>query len=506
MFNFGKHSIMKRVAIFPLVSILAASVIPALTSCGEQKADSSDTTSETVTSTPETTGILDARKLISDDLPEKDYLGRSFRVLTYDQIKADVYSESANGDVINDAVFERNQKVSERFNINIEILSNAKYEETTSYIQKIIMAGDDEFDLIAHHVVAMGAIVMQDLLMNWYDIPYINFAKPWWSDSTVNDLTYGNDKAILAIGDYALSALGGTYCFFFDKPGAAAYQLGNLYDVVNEGKWTIDYVTKITKDIYKDLNNNGVKDEYDYYGLTQTKLSALTAYLWAFGNKIFEKDNKGIPVYVYKNERLNTIVEKLYGLVYESEGVWSDRPQYTDDMRHFWAALSFRDDLSLFISGTLDMTINYFRDRTAEYGILPYPKLDEKQEKYYTMADGYHAALAIPKTVIDKEYVGIITEALNAESYKIVFPAYYETALKVKYAYDAESVEMLDMIVNSRVFDFGYVYDNWKGVSFFLQRIIGTEKSKDFESYYAVNSAASIDAYNKLIKYFDSLE
>ena len=36
----------------------------------------------------------------------------------------------------------------------------------------------------------------------WYDVPHVNFEKPWWSDSTVDDLTV-NGRAFLAIGDFA---------------------------------------------------------------------------------------------------------------------------------------------------------------------------------------------------------------------------------------------------------------------------------------------------------------
>ena len=162
----------------------------------------------------------------------------------------------------------------------------------------------------------------------------------------------------------------------------------------------------------------------------------------------------------YNNARTVDIIEKLYKLCYETEGVCMSRPTYEtlSGSKHYIAALSFRDNLSALIPGTLDMTVNYFRERKGEYGILPYPKLDEEQDDYKNIVDGYHAALAIPKTISDPEFVGIITEALNAESNKIVFPAYYEVALKVKYAHDDESVQMLDKIVNSRVFDFGYVY------------------------------------------------
>ena len=181
----------------------------------------------------------------------------------------------------------------------------------------------------------------------------------------------------------------------------------------------------------------------------------------------------------------------------ESFGVCTKREQYTD--YHEFASMAFADQLTLFAPGTLLMATKHFRTKTNAYGIIPYPKLDENQESYKTMVDGYHAVLAIPKTIDDPEFVGIITEALNAESRRQVFPAYYETALKKKYTHDDESVKLLDMIVDSRVFDFGFVYDGWKGFGFYLQNIINGSQSSDFASYYAKNSSASIQHYNEVI-------
>ena len=99
-------------------------------------------------------------------------------------------------------------------------------------------------------------------------------------------MNYGVDKAILAVGDLALSSLTGTYCYFYDKTDAETYKLENLYDVVWEGRWTLDYLMNVTKDIYEDLNGNGERDSDDYYGMTQQMKSALNAYLWSFGGKV----------------------------------------------------------------------------------------------------------------------------------------------------------------------------------------------------------------------------
>ena len=50
----------------------------------------------------------------------------------------------------------------------------------------------------------------------------------------------------------------------------------------------------------------------------------------------------------------------------------------------------------------------------------------------------------------------IITEALAAEGYKKVIPAFYEMGLNAKYDRDMETSEMLEIISGSRWFDFGY--------------------------------------------------
>ena len=115
---------------------------------------------------------------------------------------------------------------------------------------------------------------------------------------------------------------------------------------------------------------------------------------------------------------------------------------------------------------------------------------DEAQQNYLTMSDGAHTIMAIPKTTTDIERNSVIIEALNAESYKWVIPAYYEITLKVKYSRDEESVAVLDMLLDGRTFDFGYVYDGWKGYAFILQNLISAKKS-DFASAFASEKSAT---------------
>jgi hypothetical protein len=97
--------------------------------------------------------------------------------------------------------------------------------------------------------------------------------------------------------------------------------------------------------------------------------------------------------------------------------------------------------------------------------------------------DGHAAIMAVPKTVGDIERTGILLEALSYESYKSVLPWYYEVLMTKKNVRDEQSGEMLELIYNTRAFDFAYVYDNFT-LSFAFQ-YQSEANNPDLASYYA---------------------
>ena len=115
---------MKR-RIFTLL-LCALLVAPTLLSCsgGETKDTENDTsaadsTTETVEE-KETLSDYEMRQLISDDLEDTDFGGRDFRVLTtahdtYDAVTFEIVAEELTGDACNDAVYNRNLEIYNRF-------------------------------------------------------------------------------------------------------------------------------------------------------------------------------------------------------------------------------------------------------------------------------------------------------------------------------------------------------------------------------------------------------
>ena len=56
------------------------------------------------------------------------------------------------------------------------------------------------------------------------------------------------------------------------------------------------------------------------------------------------------------------------------------------------------------------------------------------------------------------DFIGPVYEVLCAESYKSVYPAYYDTALKGKYSTDQETADMVELIMAGRMFDFSFQF------------------------------------------------
>ncbi len=467
-----------------------------MTACGnggeETTADTTNAgTTETVAT--ETKDSLEARLDVSDELPEADFNGRTFMICG-DDACLDYYTvEEETGEVVNDAVFRRNFNISERYNVNIDanvfpeadIMSNAKNS---------VLAADDAYQLIACHIIYQGMAGVDGIMYNWYDLPHVNFDQPWWSDSTKEDLTYKN-MAFIAIGDFALTSVASTYCMFYNKGMAVDYGLPDMYELIDNGEWTLDKMQSFSEGVYNDVNGNGAKDAEDIYALTTDCKSNANTYLWAFGKKIATQKDDGTYSLSYFDEKLVSIVERLYGMYYETDYVEFDKSRHGANWDLFSASQA------LFSNGTFNNAVNQYRETEFDYGIIPYPKWDAEQTEYYTSVDGGHEGLAIPKSVQDLEYTGIMAEVLCAESWKHTIPAYYDTALKYKGARDEQSIAMIDMIMDSRIFDFGYVYGGWGCVFWFQSMLEGA--TKDIASYYEKNFGAYETNMEKVFTAFD---
>ena len=119
-----------------LSALLAALLLStSFTACSESntEANTDETTSSAAVSAEpsaeeaaeEELSDLELRQRISDDLPEMTLDGADFRVYTSDATWADyegeIIAEELTGDACNDAVYNRNIKIEERFDVKMSV-------------------------------------------------------------------------------------------------------------------------------------------------------------------------------------------------------------------------------------------------------------------------------------------------------------------------------------------------------------------------------------------------
>lgn len=107
--------------------------------------------------------------------------------------------------------------------------------------------------------------------------------------------------------------------------------------------------------------------------------------------------------------------------------------------------------------------------------------------------------VGIPYVVRDIDMSALLLEALTAETYRRVLPAYYDIALMRKYSRDDDSNVMLDLIFENTYCDFCYMFMNAAGLDIYYA--IG--KTENYASWMAANEQKNIAA---LEKYMDTIK
>ncbi|MBO5649225.1 MAG: hypothetical protein J6S76_04865, partial [Clostridia bacterium] len=372
---------MKRNALIRCAAWLLTlcAVMPMAISCGDDSGKNpTHTTANKEADTIDENDPYADRLAISDDLGEYDFNKYQYRIITADERGSDFYMEGESADNVESAVYRRNRAVEERFNCEIVLLGDAFYTETANRINKDITSGDDLIDLVAHHVVSLGLLVGSELFLNWYDIPNINFDKPWWSDSNEELLTHSG-VCFMAVGDLALSSMYQSYATFYNKRLGADYDMPDLFEVVNNGEWTIDTIISYSKDIYQDLNMDGKVDaESDLFGYA-SDYSSRNTYIWSFDNPIYKVKNGSLEL-VLRTDKLSSIYAKLVDEFNIYRGV---QTVYKNGVGMSPVEI-FAEGRAMFINAPINAALE-LRDMEDDYSILPMPKWDEAQEEYITM-------------------------------------------------------------------------------------------------------------------------
>ena len=466
---------------------------PVLFACSE----AADTAVESTDAAAATTPVETDRSEISDNLPDVDYEGAEFNILCRTEWAYEFSVEEQTGDLVSDAIYERNSKVEDRFNVDLvysEVDGSWGAQNTfLNTLNNSILAGDGAYDLVAGYQAYMITPAMEGYFLNILDLDYIDASAPWWSKQCNDSITV-NGKLYLTTGDIAISLWENIYVMFFNKQLAEEYNVPDLYELVESGEWTYDKLNEISSMVGRDLDGNGVYNDSDLYGFVTS--SSNHARLWqvAFELPITTLNDDGFMESL-NCERTQEALIKLVDLYKQSTTYKSY--EALDEPGQFSEPTMFIENRALIVTAFLGAA-EMLRDMDTDFGIIPYPKYDVNQTEYRTTAHNSTSMICFPKTVVDPDMSAIIAEAMCAESYRSVIPKYYEVSLKTKISRDEQSERMIDLIRDSLIFDFGWVHSvPMDSIGSFLAGLI-TSGSTDFASNYAAKEPKVLEGLAKI--------
>ncbi len=448
----------KRSVCFVLLAVMMLTAACGSGSSASTGADTGAAQSSAATTEPET-----EPEIISKALPtDKDYGGHEFTFLTNNSTTAGIWcyeyaADEMNGDVMNDAVYQRNAAVGEQFNVNVAIYRDANY---SGMFNSMVLAGDDDYDVI----VAPTTTILKKSYqygISTDQLPYIDLSREWWDTLIMDQAALGGVHYALT-GDINLLDDDSIWAIYFNKRLAQDNKIGDLYQMVYDGKWTIDALKIACANVTVDLNGDGILDYKDQWGLVASENSAASM-LWSAGGMLGKMKADHTMELTMSNAHNVDGMEKVFGVFSQKNAVaviGRDIPDPCEGVSCWtYSYTMFKTGRTLFLGYPL-YTISNFRDMEDDFGYLPCPKYDENQADYLSIQQEWiGTCLLVPRSASDPERTSVILEAMASASSYYPVPAYYDVVLTRKYARDDQSAKIIDILRANRQFDIVYAYD-----------------------------------------------
>ena len=488
-----------------VISILIMlSVVSSAAACGDSGTAAGTGAQETaaVTDAPAAEETTEDSS-VHDGLPELDFGGETVTIHARGDSNAygEIYAE-LDGEVLNDAIYNRNRKVEEQLNVTIDVFKGpvwSDYYNSIPKLQSTILAGDDSYQIIAGWAAYAPTMALEGCFMNLNSLPYLDISKPWWTQSATKGMNVLG-MLFFVTGDVSIiTDLGGSFGMYLNDNVAENYGVTGIVSDVYDGVWTLDKLIASVSGTGNDMDGDGKRGTEDMYGLILDLYNSADAFLTASDIHQIVPDEKGNLVYVDQTERLTRMMEKIY-------------PLYYGDGYNSYMNSDAGKGNQMFASGhgmltvrQINATSNEFRPMEDSYTIIPLPKLDENQKDYMVCSFNGATIWGIPISNSKPDASLAVMEAMGCLSYNTVTPVYFETCLQDKLARNEDTLKMLEIIRDNMYLDSENLYRAILGDTIFAARNMMSSKKSDVASYTAKNAPKIEQTIAETIAKFNEL-
>ncbi len=373
----------------------------------------------------------------------------------------ELVSEELGNGSISDSVFERNLKLETQLGIKMSFVDIVNDTTAQGRLRTMVKGGDDTADIFVMGTYCAMDPAIEGNYLNLNGIESVDLSKHYWSQDYNEMMTFTTEKKqFLATSPAALSLFRLTYLTIFNRDLLANYNMPDLYAAVSNGDWTLDYQLSLISDIWTDTDGDGKSSEGDFFGLITGNCISADAYCVASDIHMVVQDEDGTMVFNQEDGERIIRMSEVVSDIYNAKGTYYFKDQTYDDIGKHYINEKFASQEGL-MATTQFLGIEHNIDalNAFNYGIVPMPKLDKLQENYMTYVQDQVSAFGISAAIGNEDRIymlGAVMEAMAAYSNEIVRPAYYDTALSLRFMQDPDSRAILGTMFETISFDYCY--------------------------------------------------
>ncbi len=503
---FHKKPIVTRLTCFLLVALLCAF---ALTACKDEEGSASGSTSSSSSS-----GTVSS---VEDDFLYKDfYEDTTVKILcvstdrhTYGELQF-VPNEDSNYAKVSDAVGSRNDLIEQNHGLKIEIYAD---KAPVAYLRDQQTAGTADFDLVCDSVDNMVQSIPEHLFWS-IESEKLSIDESWWDRECMDAISIAGKSYFLS-GDALITDDDNIYLYLYNKKmydeNADLHAYGDIYDIVKEGKFTLDLFQEMCA-LVSHADENGEWGFNATYGNLSHSYGATV--LVNGCNFAMASTDPNTEDYFQLNVNSGlgqTVFDKVYQIM--SDKQITQRAELIIGQGSRPSQYGFSELEEMFVNqrglfyNTTSSSISILKrtDMDFEFGVLPTPKYNEDQARYCNTVNRYQSSvIGIPICCKNMDAAYALLDALGYYG-EGVKTAYYQETLQLQTLSEEDS-EMLDLVYGSRFYDLGS-YFNWGNgalINFYGSLINSatnelTSRWDSIESAVEADMRATVEAYKESV-------
>ena len=457
-----------------LLLLLSLAMLFSLVACNKGKENNNgnkdngtEAESTTADNGGESTGPVykyDENGYVMDNLPDDlDFGDADFNILMWKEwVRYDFVAKETDPTVEwSKELIERQYAVEERLNVTIKISTEpGNWDNRNTFVAKIEedqLNPTSSYDLIGSYGPTMALLTTKGFITNLNATKYVQAEMPWWNLQQVESATI-NDKLYFVTGDITPSTVVTMSCVLGNETLLTQYGHTDLYDLVYDGDWTLSKMMEIA------LNNVNSNNGVDLYGMTILQ-SRGTAFVHGAGMTYIDRNDSG--VYEFSKDMTSQKAHTFFGTLQDLFG----RENVVHSVEKIDNNALFTQGKAFFHVGNVG-NISTVKDQDFDFIVLPMPKYDTAQSRYYSVTDAWNTMYGVPNKVANIDMSGAVLEALASRAHRALKPVVFEECFSTRFVADPEDSAMVQMIYDSLVYDpaqlyneaFGTLASQWENV------------------------------------------